>query len=142
MIIKRFFPILTLLISILILSQGCRDDPSAMLADRIWTFKSLHTDSELASVLSSVYLSQAFFNGARLEFSPGGEYLIRFPLMEIPTRGNWSLAGGDQLILTPDHKPASTSRILTLIDKELTYIETLAVPDSGTYAITTTWVRE
>ena len=140
--IKRLIAIIAPLISILILSQGCKDDHAGMLSEGTWTFQSLHTESELASVLSSVYLNQAFFNGARLEFTPGGEYLIRFPLMEIPTRGNWSLKDDDQLILKANHGPESAHLILALTDKELAYVETLAHPDSGTYSITTTWIRE
>lgn len=139
---KKPIPGILVLLSVMLLLSGCMDEPEAVLASGVWTFKSLDSDSELASVQSSVFLKQAFFEGARLEFRPLGEYLIKFPLMTLPTNGTWSLEGKDQLILEADNSPATTSSILKLIKKELTYIETITGPDMEDYSITTTWIRE
>ncbi len=112
-----------------------------MLTDGIWNFQNLTTDSQDEAIQKLAALGKAVLVDGTLEFKEGGEYLITSPLLNEPETGTWSLAGEDQLIMTPDGGVPSTANIDVLSKKELTYINTMVDANMQSYNLTTTWVR-
>ena len=128
-----FFAVLTL--------TGCETDNATLLTDGVWTFQSMTTDSEESSIISLVSLGQALLTEATMEFQEGGTYILDSPFVENPTTGDWQLIGDDQLLIDPDNEASSTSRIETLTEDKLSYVETFADGQMNPYKVTNTWVR-
>jgi len=126
---------------LLMLLSGCEKDHATLLSAGIWSFEDMSTDSEESAVISIVSLTEALLTDAKLEFKEGGTYLINAPFLQEPIAGDWQLIGEDQLVLEPDGKTSSTSRIKMLTRDELVYSEEFVYGQAEEYTVTTTWKR-
>jgi hypothetical protein len=99
------------------------------------------TDSEESAIISLVSLGPALLTEATMEFQEGGTYILDSPFVEIPATGEWELIGEDQLIIDPDDDASSTSRIETLTEDKLSYVEAFVDGQMNSYKVTTAWVR-
>jgi hypothetical protein len=120
---------------------ACETDSEILLTDGVWTFQSMTTDSEESAIISLVTLGQALLTGATMEFQEGGTYIMTSTLVENPTTGDWQLIGDDQLVLAPDNEASSTSRIETLTENKLSYVESFVDGQMNSYNVTTTWSK-
>ena len=139
---KNLFSGLLISLFFLFTLTGCEKDQNTLLADGVWTFENLTTDSEDETTQSIIALGKALLTNATLELQADGNYLITSPLMEEPNTGTWSLIGDDRLIMNTEGEAASTGNIETLTKNQLTYIETFSEVNLNTYTVTTTWIRE
>lgn len=126
---------------VILLLTACETDNATLLTEGVWTFQDKSADSEESSIISLVSLEKALLTEATMEFQEGGTYILSSPLVENPTTGEWQLIGDDQLILDPDGKASSTSKIETLTRDKLSYSEDFLDGEMNPYKVTSTWTK-